>query len=235
MALKNGVIAALGVTGFITMIPNVVNMVETGVATPISGALLVAQAASFLVPTTVGTIRYLNQKSEDKRMDLEAARDRQKSREREEERIRQEGINWNTPEIRAKREREEEVKKWKEEIRAKSNLNTTVDKYADVKGRIDQEKKYIDSLIKAGKGVTFEDEKILFDICAKMTRMEREESRKNREDQENGTTRTTEAIQRRNNVENQLAELRAQRAEIYKMINNGLLRNYGTTQTDDGR
>lgn len=233
MALKNGLIAALGVTGFITMIPNVVNMVETGVVTTTSGALLAAQAASFIVPATVRSIRYFNQKSEDKRMDLEAERDRQESIEKEKERIRQEGINWDTPEIRAKREREEEVKKWKERIIAKSNQNAIVDKYADVKGRIDQEKRYIDSLAEAGKFIPRKCEEDLLAICADMERMQRAEFQRKRQDQENGTSRTAEAIQRSQDVEKQLTELRTKRANIYKLINDGLVRNYDTTQSND--
>ncbi len=71
----------VAIFGFIGACGNVVNMVETGAATPVSGAILAAQVASFAVPLGARGVKILIEKAEQKEIEAQERLQRQIDRE----------------------------------------------------------------------------------------------------------------------------------------------------------
>lgn len=189
MALKNGLIAALGVTGFLTMIPNVVNMVETGVVTTTSGALLAAQAASFLVPLGARGVKLLIEREEQK--ELKKNIDEQERLQRQKDREIEMGRGENLPTLEKMENGRQGLNNMRSNLRIQQRA--AEDQYTQKAKR--QVSKYASDLEKRGIYLTYEEMKKMEEVYARQERI-----------------KTEKALQRRN-LQGQIEDIKL-RAEI---------------------
>lgn len=170
------------------MIPNVVNMVETGVVTTTSGALLAVQAASFLVPLGARGVKLLIEKAEQEEFEKDMAE--QERLQREKDRAIEKGIG-KLPTLEKMENGRQGLNNMR--LNLMTQQRAAEDPYTQKAKR--QVGKYARDLEKRGIYLTYEEMQKMEDVYARQERI-----------------KTEKALQRRN-LQGQIEDIKL-RAEI---------------------